>query len=152
MRTITIHPDQRAAEMIRNQHAVLVDRLRDLIGCLREADDAHFEKRRADLLDWLHSELVSQAVGEEATFYRAAAVTESGRLLVGAMVSEHSVIRDFVQQIDTTADRGEVVGWASALLRVLISHVALENDFILPLLVEDPGVDLAALVGELHDH
>lgn len=62
------------------------------------------------------------------------------------------MIRDFVQQIETVDDRGEVAGWASALRRIFVSHAALENNLVLPLLVDDPGIDLRQLLHQLHEH
>ena len=152
MSTTTIHSDERAVEMIRQHHTSLVEQLSTRVEAVRHADDRAFGAARAALVDWLRSDLVPHAVGEETTLYRAASELARGRLLIEALVSEHSVIRDFVQQIEFCEDRDEVAGWASALLRTFFSHAALENELVLPLLVADPGTDLSALLHEMHEH
>lgn len=152
MSATTIHPDERAAEMIRQHHTSLVEQLTERVDAVRHADDATFGAARGALVDWLRSELVPHAIGEETTVYSAAAELDRGRLLIEALVSEHSVIRDFVQQIEFCDNRDEVAGWASALLRTFVSHAALENNLVLPLLVQDTGTDLHALLHEMHGH
>lgn len=147
-----VDTDEQAAEMIRTHHATLVGRLGELVEALRQATEADFENARAELSEWLRSELVPHAVGEETTFYRAAAGIDRGKLLVDALISEHRVIRDMAQQIDMGRDRAELAGWAQALLRAFVSHAALENDLVLPLLVEDPDTDLSALLHQMHSH
>jgi iron-sulfur cluster repair protein YtfE (RIC family) len=152
MSTIATHPDEAAAEAIRRHHDAMIDDLTARVTAVTRAPEADFEAARAKLLDWLRSELVPHAIGEENTFYRAAGETVRGRLLIEAMVSEHSIIRDFVEQIDSGTDRGEVIGWAGALLRVFVGHAALENDLVLPLLVAEPDIDLQDLLHRMHGH
>jgi hypothetical protein len=152
MSAITVHPDEAAADAIRRHHGAMIEELTTRVAAVSSATEDDFEAARAELLDWLRSVLVPHAIGEEATLYRAAGGTDRGRLLVEAMVSEHSIIRDFVQHVESGADRGEVAGWAGALLRVFVGHAALENDLVLPLLVTDPDIDLHGLLHELHDH
>jgi hypothetical protein len=152
MSAITVHPDEAAADAIRRHHGAMIEELTTRVAAVSSATEDDFEAARAELLDWLRSVLVPHAIGEEATLYRAAGGTDRGRLLVEAMVSEHSIIRDFVQHVESGTDRGEVVGWAGALLRVFVGHAALENDLVLPLVVTDPDIDLHGLLHELHDH
>lgn len=152
MSTIATHPDEAAAEAIRRHHDAMIDELTTRVAAVTSASEADFGAARAQLLDWLRSELVPHAIGEETTFYLAAGGTVRGRLLIEAMVSEHSIIRDFVEQIDTGTDRREVSGWARALLRVFVGHAALENNLVLPLLVAEPDIDLQELLHRIHGH
>lgn len=152
MSTLTVHPDEAAAEAIRRHHETMIDELTSRVAAVTSASETDFEPARAELLHWLRSVLVPHAIGEESTLYRAAGGTVSGRLLIEAMVSEHSIIRDFVEQIESGTDRGEVRGWAAALLRVFAGHAALENDLVLPLLVADPDIDVHELLHQMHAH
>jgi hypothetical protein len=152
MSTIATHPDEAAAEAIRRHHDAMIDELATRVAAVTSASEADFEAARAQLLDWLRSELVPHAISEENTFYLAAGGTVRGRLLIEAMVSEHSRNRYFVYQIDTGSDRGEVSGWAGALLRVFVGHAALENNLVLPLLVAEPDIDLQELLHRMHGH
>ncbi len=152
MSTIAVHPDEAAAEAIRRHHETMIDELTTRVAAVTNATETDFEAARNKLLDWLRSVLVPHAIAEETTFYRAAGDTIRGRLLIEAMTSEHSIIRDFVHQIESRTDRGEVAGWAGALLRLFVGHATLENDLVLPLLVAEPDIDLHELLHQMHAH
>ena len=110
-----------------------------------------FERPKAQIVTWARAVLAPHAAGEETTLYRAAAETETGRLLITGMVAEHGVILGFVDALEASTDSAAMATWAEALFRVFRSHAARENDLVLPLLAAEPGVDLAELLQDLHE-
>lgn len=142
--------DEAAADRIRTHHAQLAADLDSLVTALGAAAGAAVEPARQELVAWLRSELAPHADGEEKTFYPAAERTVAGRLLIAGMVAEHQVIRGLVDQVADSRDQRVAAAWAGALLRVFRSHADKENDLVLPLLVQEPGVDLQALLEEMH--
>lgn len=143
--TITpIERDEAAAAKIRRHHEHLVTELERLVTALG-TDEA-----RAQLVTWARTSLAPHAEGEERTFYRTAAATEAGRLLIAGMVIEHGVILGIVDAIEQSAEPVATRTWAEALLRVFRSHAAKENDLVLPLLVAEPSANLAELLEQMH--
>ena len=142
--------DDVAAERIRGHHAHMVTDLEGLVAGLDAAGPEAFAQAKADLVRWLHTELAPHAAGEEHTFYLAAGDTGTGALLIRGMVAEHGVILGLVEQVEA-ATRAEAAGaWAGALLRVFRSHAEKENELVLPLLVAEPGINLAELLEQMH--
>lgn len=142
--------DEAAADRIRAHHAHLAADLARLVTALGTAPAEGFEPARAELVGWLRSELAPHAAGEEETFYRAAAETVSGALLIAGMIAEHRVILGLVEQVEQADSQQAAAAWAGALLRVFAGHAEKENDLVLPLLVAEPAVDLAELLDEMH--
>jgi hypothetical protein len=66
------------------------------------------------------------------------------------MTSEHGVILGLVDQVEQAETREAAAAWAGALLRVFAGHAEKENDLVLPLLVAEPDIDLAALLQQMH--
>jgi len=159
--TTPVERDEAAAATIRRHHEHLVAELETLVAALGTAPGTAPGTRGTDpgeasgsakarLVDWARTSLAPHAAGEETTFYRTAADTEAGRLLVAGLVAEHGVILGIVDAIEASTEPAATAGWAGALLRVFTSHAAKENDLVLPLLVADPGANLEALLEEMH--
>ena len=70
------------------------------------------------------------------------------RLLVEAMLAEHELIVGLVERLRSAPGRLEAAGEARALSVTFESHLAKENDQILPLLAESPGVSWPMLSRE----
>jgi hypothetical protein len=142
--------DEAAADRIRAHHAHMAADLERLVDAVASSADEDFDGARATLVRWLRTELAPHAAGEEQTFYPAAAGTEAGRLLIAGMTAEHGVILGLVDQVDRAETQAVAAAWAGALLRVFAGHAEKENDLVLPLLVAEPHIDLAALLEEMH--
>lgn len=146
--------DTEAAAAVREHHARMagslalhVDTLlRTVVGPRHIADDA-----RQHLVAWCQDELVPHAIAEEKAMYPAARATLEGRLLVESMLAEHGVITGLVDEVATTEDVVRAAASAYALKVVFDSHLAKENDLVLPLLVQTPGVSVAELLGGMHE-
>jgi uncharacterized protein (DUF2249 family)/iron-sulfur cluster repair protein YtfE (RIC family) len=157
--------DARAAEAMEQHHAQLSGALATLVERLVVAasrgDLALAQAARQRLAAWCQRELVPHALAEEQALYPAAWATLDGRLLVDAMMAEHQLITGLVRSLadgalgaGVGADTGGPVRDAAnavALRVVFESHLAKENDLIIPLLMRTPGVSMADLLGGMHE-
>lgn len=147
--------DARAAEAVEEHHAQMAGALALKVESLsaaaraRRQDDA--DEVRADLVLWCRAELVPHALAEEGTLYAAAAGRPEARLLVEAMLAEHRVIVGLVDDLARASDAVSAAEIARALRVLFETHLAKENDQILPLLVAAPDVSVAALLGGMHE-
>lgn len=152
----TDEADARAAEAVKAHHAQMSGALATYAEAVLAAT-ARFgllaaDRAREELVGWCRNELLPHAAAEEKALYPAARATTEGRLLVEAMLEEHRLITGLVRKVDEAA--GEPVraaAAASALRAVFESHLAKENDLVLPLLAATPGVSLAELLGGMHE-
>lgn len=147
--------DHRAAAAVVQHHtqlaAALAAHVAELLraaefGSLRQA-----WQRRDALAAWLHDELLPHAQAEEAALYPAAADQPDGRLLVRGMLDEHRVITTLVTELEQTASPLGAAAAARALQAVFETHLAKENDLVVPLLVAADDVSLATLLDGMHD-
>lgn len=147
--------DARAAEAVEAHHAQLAGALslkaESLSAAARARREPEAHEARDDLVAWCNAELVPHAVAEEGTLYRAAAERVEGRLLVDAMLAEHQVIIGLVNQLARSTDPVSAAETARALRVLFESHLAKENEQILPLLAADPQVSLAGLLSGMHE-
>ena len=146
--------DANAAEAVTKHHAVLAGALRQRTEALFTAachsDTAAAETARGDLVDWCERELLPHAMAEEQAMYPAAQALVEGRLLVEAMLGEHEVIVGLLREVAETADLRRAAASAAALRAVFDSHLAKENDLVVPLLAAAPGVSVAGLLEGMH--
>jgi uncharacterized protein (DUF2249 family) len=147
--------DARAAEAVEQHHARMAGQLALRVEELVAAAAAHDVRRSGDartaLVGWCTDELVPHALAEEKAMYPAAQAMPEGRLLVEGMLAEHQVITGLVQQLDGAADPVRAAAAATALKVAFDSHLAKENDLVLPLLVAAPDVSVAELLGGMHE-
>ncbi|MFM6849954.1 MAG: hemerythrin domain-containing protein [Terrabacter sp.] len=143
--------DAEIADHIRTHHASMVADLDRLSETLRDATAPDQERARTALQDWFRNVLVPHADEEEATTYRAAAELSEGRLLIAAMVREHVLIKRLVALVGDS-DVTSAAAYGRAVFEAFSSHQAKENDVVLPLLVDAPGVSLAHVMGDEHGH
>jgi uncharacterized protein (DUF2249 family)/iron-sulfur cluster repair protein YtfE (RIC family) len=142
--------DSRAVEAVEQHHAVLAGALSTQVERLLSAGDV-WQPIRDGLVAWCCSDLVPHAQAEERTLYPAAANFDRARLLVDAMVAEHGVISGLVEDLAGATDGVRAAATASALRTLFDSHLSKENDQVLPLLAQEPKVDLAGLLNGMHD-
>jgi uncharacterized protein (DUF2249 family) len=147
--------DARAAEAVEQHHAQMAGELALRVEALVVAAVAQDVRRsgdaRAALVQWCTDELVPHALAEEEAMYPSAQAMVEGRLLVSAMLAEHQVITGLVRAVDDAADAVRAAAAATALRVAFDSHLAKENDLVLPLLVSTPDVSVAQLLGGMHE-
>jgi uncharacterized protein (DUF2249 family) len=147
--------DARAAEAVEQHHAQMAGELALRVEALVSAASARDEERAAAerdaLVGWATHELVPHALAEEKAMYPAAQVMVEGRLLVEGMLAEHQVIVGLVDQVNGAADPVRAAAAATALKVAFDSHLAKENELVLPLLVAAPDVSVADLLGGMHE-
>jgi uncharacterized protein (DUF2249 family) len=147
--------DATAVEAVERHHAelagtlgVLADRV---VAQAAGTDGAAFERARRELVDWCEHELVPHALAEENGMYPAAHAIAAGRLLVDSMLTEHVLIIDLVREVSEASEPVRAAAAARALVVTFESHLAKENDLVLPLLAADPVVSVAELLDGMHE-
>lgn len=147
--------DARAAEAVEQHHAqmagTLAARVEALVRAAAAGEYDAASASRAQLVSWCEHELVPHALAEEKAMYPAAQAKPEGRLLVEGMLAEHAVITGLVQEIGSTMDPVRAAAAAKALQVAFDTHLAKENELVLPLLVAAPDVSVAELLGGMHE-
>ncbi|CAI9417059.1 hypothetical protein HIDPHFAB_02926 [Nocardioides sp. T2.26MG-1] len=147
--------DARAAEAMVAHHAAMAGTLTTHVAELALAarsgrpDDA--ERVRAELLTWCRTDLVPHALAEEAALYPTAAAQPTASLLVTAMITEHQLLLDLVDQLGRAGDAVTAAVVAGSLRTVFESHLGKENDLLVPLLATSADASLAALLDGMHE-
>jgi uncharacterized protein (DUF2249 family) len=147
--------DAHAAEAVVGHHAqmsgALALRVEALVTAAAQGDAAAAEHARLGLTDWCEHELLPHAAAEERAFYPAAGGRAEGRLLIEAMLGEHRLIVDLVNTLSGAADPVRTAATATALKEMFGSHLTKENELIVPLLQQTPGVSVAELLAGMHE-
>lgn len=147
--------DAQAAEAVEQHHAqlagMLAVRVESLVAAAARGDQTSAEAARGDLVRWAEHELVSHALAEEKALYPAAQAMPEGRLLGEGMLAEHKIITGLVERLRSATDPVRAAAAGAALQAIFDSHLAKENELMLPLLVSAPGVSVAGLLGGMHE-
>lgn len=147
--------DAEAVEAVKQHHAELAGALRlrveALLAAAAAGDRPAAEESRQDLVAWCERELLPHALAEEGAMYPAARETVEGRLLIESMLGEHTLITGLVREVAQTTDAVRAAAAGNALRVAFDSHLAKENDLVLPLLAGTPGVSVAELLGGMHE-
>lgn len=149
---MTTMTNAEAAAAIRAHHDEMATILRDRVAVLTDAvraGEAHADAHRA-VLEYLETELLPHAAAEEQALYPAGD-TGIAAMLVRSMRDEHVNLVAHVDAFRTTSDGVDAATGASAILALFDSHLHKENDLLVPLLVADPNVSLADLLGGMHE-
>lgn len=104
----------------------------------------------AALVAFVAQEVLPHAFAEEQTIYKAAANNEGLAELVAAMVDEHRRLTAAVDRLATATDARSAATEATAIGDLFASHVAKENELLLPPLAADETVDLGDLLATMH--
>jgi hypothetical protein len=151
----TSEADATAVAAVEAHHALLAAALASRVEALTVAaagrGDEPVRAAKDDLVRWCQEELVPHAVAEETAMYPAAQAKDAGRLLVEGMLAEHGVIIGLVEEIARHDDPVRAAGAATALRVMFESHLAKENDLILPLLAGAADVSVAEMLGGMHE-
>jgi uncharacterized protein (DUF2249 family) len=147
--------DAAAATAVEQHHAQLAGslalRVEGLVAAAAAGNHATAERARGELVAWCQAELVPHALAEEKAMYPVAQARPEGRLLVEGMLAEHVVITGLVDELERTADPVRAAAAARALQTMFDSHLAKENELVLPVLVSAPDVSLADILGGMHE-
>jgi uncharacterized protein (DUF2249 family) len=139
-----------AAQRAREHHAelsvALEAQVETLVAVTAQSDWEKADAVRLRLLTWAGDFLSPHALAEEAFLYPAARSVDSGQLLVDALIAEHRTLSDLIEDVDRAPNRIAAAAKAEALLAVFTSHVAKEDEQILPLLAQTPDISLDALL------
>lgn len=144
-----------AALAVIAHHAQLAAGLNDRVEALRHLVDNDYrikaEAARQSLLGYLRQEILPHAEAEEQALYPAAAALPEGRLLIEGMLQEHWALTALVTELANASTLVRAAAAARALSALFGTHLAKENDLVLPLLVAAPGVSLAGLLAGMHE-
>lgn len=144
--------DSEAYEAMLRHHALLRAGVEGRTGALRRAVDegTPFGPRAAELLAYLGEEVLPHALAEEETIYAVAATHPELAATVEAMTAEHVLLGSLVDGIASAEDAASAAAKAGEISSLFASHVAKENDVLLPALAANEDVHLAEVLGEMH--
>jgi uncharacterized protein (DUF2249 family) len=147
--------DRAAAQAVKRHHAQLAAGLDQRIESLLQLVESQYllkaEHARQDLLAYLRRELVPHARAEEEVLYPAAAARPGGGPLIEGMIGEHRTITALVDDLANAGSPVRATGAGRALAALFATHLAKENEQLLPLLVAAPDVSLADLLAGMHE-
>lgn len=151
----TSEADSAAVEAVRQHHAELAGALaahtEALLSAAAQGDASAAGSARHTLVSWCQRDLLPHALAEEQAMYPLAREDERARLLVEAMLAEHRVITGLVAAVRDGRTPVHAAASAQALRVVFDSHLAKEDDQILPLLAAAPQVSLQEVLGGMHE-
>jgi uncharacterized protein (DUF2249 family) len=148
----TNQDDAEAAARVERHHAEMAGTLTALVQRTLTAARAGDAARARDaLVAWSRDELLPHAAAEESTMYAAAHELDSARLLVESMVAEHRTVGALVDEIAAAADPLETAAAARALQALFETHLAKENELVLPALVSSPDHSVAGMLNGMHE-
>lgn len=142
--------DSIAADRMIAHHRAMLDEVRPLVEALLRAvsEGADPQPPREALTQWCRTELLPHAKAEEDVLYPVAGTITPH--LIGAMISEHAQLATLIEELETSSHPVRIAAAARALLAVLDSHIAKENEYLLPLLTADATISVSALLDSMH--
>jgi uncharacterized protein (DUF2249 family) len=147
--------DAAAAAAVEQHHAqmsgTLAALVEALVGSVSRSDLATARTAAQELSTWCEHDLVPHALAEEKAMYPVAQSKAEGRLLVDGMLGEHAVITGLVHELGAAQDMVRAAATGRALQVLFETHLSKENELVLPLLVSDPAVSVAELLGDMHE-
>lgn len=148
----TTEADAAAASAVEQHHAEMAGALAVAVErVVSAAGNGEVSAAREQLLSWCRTELVPHAVAEEKAMYPAAQAQDAGRLLVDGMLAEHQVITGLVDEIAAATEPVRAAAAAKALQVMFDSHLAKENELLLPLVASTADVSVAELLAGMHE-
>ena len=141
-----------AFEAILDHHRALAEhvgiRVAALTGAVA-AGSAH-EVAAAELVAYLADEVLPHALAEEQTMYRAAETRSDLTATVSEMIGEHRNLASAIEQLANAPGGREAARQAESISALFASHVAKENEVLLPSLVAEGTVDLPQILLQMH--
>jgi uncharacterized protein (DUF2249 family) len=141
-----------AYEAMRTHHRVLSEQLSTRAAAVSEAVTAGrpHQAAVASLVAYLAGEVLPHAAAEEQAIYPAAALHGGLIGTVSEMLAEHHTLSAAAGALTGLADGTTAAGQARQIAELFAAHAARENDVLLPALLADHDVDLAALLAQMH--
>ena len=141
-----------AYEAMRTHHQMLSEQLSAHVAAVSEAVAAGqpHEAAAAGLVAYLAGQLLPHAAAEEETIYPAAAAHPGLASTVSAMTAEHKALSAAAGRLAGLPGGAAAAEQARQVAELFAEHAARENDILLPALLADHDVDLAALLAEMH--
>ncbi len=144
--------DSEALEAIEQHHAELIGalsvRTSALLAEVRRGAD--WSEARDALTSWCRAELLPHAEAEEAVLYPAARGLPELEPLIRAMSHEHALLGDLVTRLEAADDAPVALVRSGAMQTLFESHVAKENDLVLPTMVATHATSVSGLLAEMH--
>lgn len=142
--------EPQALEAMLAHHRSLEEGLRARVDAFVAAAGGESARTAAELVAYLAGEILPHAQAEEQSLYRAAQAHEDLAETLTQMIAEHRSLAAAAGRLADSPDSAGPSGEAEGLADLFSSHVAKENDIVLPALVADPAVDLATVLAEMH--
>ena len=144
--------DDEAYEAMLRHHALLRSGVEERTGALRQAveEGSPFGPRVAELVAYLGEEVLPHALAEEKTLYAVAATRAELAVTVEEMTDEHVLLASLVDELASAEGAASAAARAGDISSLFASHVAKENDVLLPALAGNEDVRLAEVLGEMH--
>lgn len=138
-----------AYEAMRTHHRMLSEQLAAHVTAVSEAA-ATRPAAVASLVAYLAEEVLPHATAEEQTIYPAAATHAGLAGIVSAMTAEHKALSAAAERLADLTCSAAAAEQATQIAELFAKHAARENDVLLPALLADRDVDLAALLALMH--
>lgn len=149
------HIEDPAAQAVIDHHAQLAagldERVEALVHLVESRSPVEAEAARAEVLSFVQREILPHARAEERALYPPAAAVAHGSLLVAGMIDEHHALVDLVTELAGTTSPVRAAATARAISALFAVHLAKENDLVLPLLLDQPEVELAEVLAGMHE-
>ncbi|MBX6388324.1 MAG: hemerythrin domain-containing protein [Frankia sp.] len=146
--------DEAARRAVVDHHAALVagvtERAEAMVALVDTDYPIRAEQARRDLVAYLRREVLPHAQAEELALYPPAAALAEGHLLVAGLVEDHRALAALVDELASTRSLVRAAAVARALAVLFVTHVARENDLVLPLLARGARVSLADALATMH--
>jgi len=141
-----------ALEAILAHHRLLEERVGQCVATLQGAVDTgtSHEPAVAELVAYLADEVLPHALAEEHTIYRVASARAELSDIVAEMIAEHRSLASATERLADVRIADVAKAQAQEIAVLFATHVAKENDILLPVLVADEEVDLAQLLIQMH--
>lgn len=144
--------DSEALASGEQEHAALIGGLAGRTVALLAAarTGGAWEADRDALVAWYRAEIAPHMRAEEQVLYPTAQASQPLEPLVRALLHEQALLDDAVGRLQSADDLSDALVHAGAVRTLFETHVAKENDLLLPALAATPGIPLAQVLADTH--
>ena len=144
--------DADAFEAMLAHHRTLEDQVARRVATVREAGGSNRpnEAAVAELVAYVAEEVLPHAMAEEHSIYQAAGGLPDLAGTVAEMIAEHRQLMASVGALATSQSPADAADLAGSIGALFATHVAKENDLLLPPLQADDTVSLSELLVQMH--
>ncbi|MEX2532729.1 MAG: DUF2249 domain-containing protein [Nitriliruptoraceae bacterium] len=143
--------DSQALESIQQHNAALVGGLVAQTASLVTATQGSTDwtSARDTLVGWYRAKLLPHGDAAQSVLYPAARALPTLEPLIRAMSQEHALLGNLVTRLESADEPSVALVQAGAGQTLFETHVAKENDLLLPAMVAAPDISVAALLAEM---